>query len=144
MKLLLFITAFLLAATISKSQVVAELKTPTLSPGNALLKNSKKQMRTANILMVSGAVLAGTGAIIALQDFNIGFSLEHPAPESSGFAAGETLAVIGGLLALTSIPFYAAGITNKKKAKLMIKSEKLDIPGITLSNQPAISIAFHF
>lgn len=105
-------------------------------------RNSQKDgysyyMKRRTINNAAGWVLLGSGLIIASASYltyvNNGFN---------GVWKQESLFYFGGIVAAASIPFFVAASTNKRKARLSLKSESIT-PGklILKPVYPAISFA---
>ena len=97
------------------------------------LERSKKQKRTAWILLGSGTAAIITGAIIDNSHKSEGQSF------TGGFIE------VGGIICtLTSIPFFVSSSKNKKKATtLTINNQRILLPqnnSFVLRDQPSLSL----
>lgn len=105
---------------------------------NQYLLKSKSQKKTAWILLGTGAVMTIAGVEIFWKDFNL---------FSKGTEPGLVLAVAGGVVAASSIPFFISAAQNKKKAKIsveMMHYPKLQSSTIVNSNIPAVKFTLDF
>ena len=77
---------------------------------NYLMKKSKNQKTTANVLLLGGGTLMVTGMLIGLA---------NAAPDGSeeGLAAAGTMAGVGFLSMVASVPFYISSATKRQKAR---------------------------
>lgn len=119
MKKIIFFTTLLIIATATFSQQTN--LSPTLTKGNYLVK-SKKQKKTARILLGGGSVFVITGMIIPkgeiIHEGFLGNDYKNDGIKGT-FRLSGILSMAG------SIPFFIAGTKNKKKAaSLSFKNEK--------------------
>jgi hypothetical protein len=94
----------LLTLLLSSASLVAQERTKDF-----YLQKAKKQKTAAWILLGSGAAIAAIGGIIQLN---------HENNRSGGFDfdfTGATIAIVGGVVCLSSIPFFIVSSSNKKK-----------------------------
>ena len=127
----------LLAITVNvSSQEVREQKIHGTS--EYYMQKSIKQKQTGNMFLILGGVAVGVGGTMALlfDDFT---------------TLGVAVITIGAGAALTiaSIPFYVAAGNNKRKAKSMSASFKIDNNSSvitqrwTVQRTPALSLKIH-
>ena len=89
------------------------------------LKRSKRQKRTAWILLGTGVALIGTGIAVAA------------AHDEDAIVAGVSLVFIGGpglITSLISIPFFIASARSKRKAEAISSSVELLQSPVALQN----------
>ncbi len=113
MKKIIILTLLLAFATVSFSQQVVQQQSFTQTD---YLQKSKKQKKTARILLGTGAALIATGVIIpegeVTDDFDpLTFSYFH---KNDGIKGAFILG--GALSMLVSIPFFIASDKNKRRA----------------------------
>jgi hypothetical protein len=105
---------------------------------NYLMKKSKNQKTTANVLAIGGATLTVTGMLIFLA---------NAAPDGNDQAIGAAGAAIGigGLSMIASIPFYISAANKKQKARELLVGIGLEKNGRsqTLIKQPTYYPALH-
>ena len=92
------------------------------------LQKSKNQKTTAIVLAAGGGTLASIGLIEWSSGFSTGFDFSHPDTKagSSEMNTGNALAITGGALALSSIPFFIASSKNKRRAMNATTSFKME------------------
>ena len=132
---------------LNTSQNLSVKNESQLSPDPAIvhdkayyLKKSRNNKTASWCLMGGGAVLMGIGALTFPKDYDIIFGNSSEKENKADVATA--LIVVGAAAMLSSIPFTVMAGVNKRKAKLMIDSQKTgvgmpskvskDIVGITL------------
>lgn len=105
MKKIILIAAILVIAVSAFSQSPDR---PSPAANNHWLTTSKSQQKTAWILLASGAAIAATGGIIQLNHESSREGLDFD-------FTGATIAIVGGAVCLTSIPFFIASSKSQKK-----------------------------
>ena len=102
MKNLILALIFILPLTITAQQNnVPEI--------DLYMNKANKQRKTGNILLISGGGLIVTGLIVGTSGDGKGFI-------DANALAGSGIFLLGGLSALTSIPFYISANNNRKKS----------------------------
>lgn len=110
-------------------------------PKTDYLQKSKHQKTAAWVVLVGGVTLATTGAIIVANE---------PVLGPSGGNGGEVLFVAGIAVAAASIPFFIVSAKNRKKARSLSSSFRMEtMPAIQRTSVarkscPAISITVGF
>lgn len=123
MKKLFFIWLLALCAT---TQTNAQLRDTTLNmnmhkvDANSPFLKSKKQKTTGFILLGGGAALVGVAIAIGTAD-PVGSILD--ANDRKEMTNTELFLASGGVVMLSSIPFFIASGKNKRKAELMLKDQ---------------------
>jgi|GEM_PF-963176 hypothetical protein len=79
------------------------------------LRKSKNQRTTGFVLLGIGTAVGVAGALIVDNSTND----QNPTGIIAQAGAGGTVAVVGSLVALTSVPFFISAGSNKKKANRM-------------------------
>ena len=116
MKRIILSISFLLIVFSSFSQIPAG---PQFSK-DYYLQKSKHQKTTAWVLLGSGAAIAATGGIIVLKN--------HQANGYPG-RGGIYAAIGGGIVCISSIPFFISSSNNKKKAaSIAISNQNIFAP----------------
>lgn len=119
MKKALFLIAVFIPVTI---QLSAQKLTDSLQSQlkvesqNIYLQRAKQQRTTGTVLLAGGLTLGSIGLLISISQ--LGDMLSERKHSYSN--AGDVLNLLGGVLTVTSIPFYIASSENKKKAKLVL------------------------
>src|SRR5258705_11482225 len=114
---------------LSVSSVTAQQMVNTMQKVNKdYLKKSKKEKRTAWILLAGGTA-SFTGGLIAMNH-----------TQSKG--GNEFPFVLGGLMAtISSVPFFISSAVNKHKARLELHKQAIIIkPGINNIYQTSVSL----
>ena len=120
MKKLFFICIVSLCAT---TYTNAQMRDTTLNmnmhkvDANSLFLKSKKQKTTGFILLGGGAALVVVAIAIGTAD-PVGSSFDGKKITNTGL-----LLASGGVVMLSSIPFFIASGKNKRKAELMLKDQ---------------------
>lgn len=102
---------------------------------NLLFQKSKKQKTIAWILLGSGLGIAATGGILQLNHEN------HRAGSFNFNFTGTWIAIAGGVVSLSAIPFFISSGTNKRKAQLMLKNESNPSLGLVHNRRDFIALA---
>lgn len=141
MKKFIFCTSLVLISCQAFSQQTNE---PARLPNREFyLEKVTKQKTTAWLFLIGGVVSAGVG--LAIGASSVCFGCPNGAPDAG---AAETLAIVGGVLSATSIPFFISAAKNKKKARNLSASLKLEsnrfLPSTGYSKRsfPAVSFVF--
>lgn len=108
------------------------------------LKKSRNNRIASLCLVGGGLVIAGIGALTFPKDYDLIF--ENGTEKESQADVSTALIVIGCAAMLSSIPFTVMSSVNKRKANVMVTSQKTafglpanvsrNITGITLSYSP--------
>lgn len=86
------------------------------------LKKSRNNRIASLCLVGGGFVIAGIGALTFPKDYDIIF--ENSSEKESKADAATALIVVGAAAMLSSIPFTVMASVNKRKANLMVTSQK--------------------
>ena len=86
------------------------------------LKKSRNNRIASLCLVGGGLVIAGIGALTFPKDYDLIF--ENEADKESKADASTALIVVGIAAMLSSIPFTVMASVNKRKANLMVSSQK--------------------
>ncbi|PZR24767.1 MAG: hypothetical protein DI535_21065 [Citrobacter freundii] len=122
-------------------RVDPDLKFPIAGLNEEYIKRSRRQKRTALILLGTGVALITTGIAVAYAN------------DDDAIKAGVSLVLIGGTgltISLISIPFFIASARSKRKAKEMSSSiELLQSPfamqtGIGYRTYPGLKLKLAF
>ena len=98
------------------------------------MQKHKSKTTAGWITLGSGLVIAGVG--FAIIDYDNGLDM--------GSIIGAGLVVIGGASTLVSVPLFISAGSNKRKAKLALKSEKVSVGMIDKTNKWSLSITIPF
>ncbi len=115
-----------------------------------LLQKSKTQKTTAWVLLGTGFGIALVGGIVHASSGNES-NQEQDDGYDFGFDfdfTGPLIAAGGGIVALSSIPFFISSSKNAKKAAtISISSRRIPLPqqnNIVLTSQPTVSLRIRF
>jgi len=121
--LLLFMAICFLNIFKTGAQINPLNKEQQQKPPELLFEKSKKQKKTAWILL-------GAGAGAALIGYGLGVNaINNAEPEdfflifTPGVMSAALINIVGETAMVASVPFFIASGRNKKKAKLILKSE---------------------
>lgn len=130
---IIFLTLLLFAI-----ESFGQAKTSQTFSKDFYLQKSKTQKKTAWILLGTGLGIAAVGGIVQLiaEDArNGGWGFDF---------TGTYIAIGGGVVALSSIPFFITSSSNKKKAaSVAIGNRNILLPrtnGYSLTAQPTITL----
>ncbi len=118
-KIIIYFMLLVVSATSFSQSIIA--RQPLISEDYLVI--SKNQQTAAWILLGSGAAIAAIGGIIQLN---------HENKRAGGFDfdfTGAIIAIAGGVVCLSSVPFFIASAKNKRKGI-----------AITFKNVPAYQI----
>ena len=110
------------------------------------LKKSKKQNTTGWILLGSGFAVAAAGVIVGITGTAEEFAGIFTGDKSNTLEAGAVMSYIGTAAMLGSIPFFIASAKNKRKAREVAFSLKLETrsmvqkSSIIQSGYPALTV----
>ncbi|MFI5162634.1 MAG: hypothetical protein ACHQHN_15250 [Sphingobacteriales bacterium] len=99
----------------------------------------KKDKAVALMLLVPGSTMVTIGGVINSRHGNVFTG-------GANSTRGTTFGLIGGVMAITSIPFFIAAGKNRKIACLSVKSEKVTMGRLDYSkfSYPAIAFRIKF
>lgn len=128
---------FIAASDLTRSKQVSFFSATSPSPVkdyDFYMRRSKKMRTTGLVLLGSGVVLSGVGALLSFGNNDI-------ANNSAG-GVGAVLLIAGAASGITSIPFMSLALASHNKARALVDSKKTgygvpsnvskDIVGITL------------
>lgn len=142
MKKILFIVLISFGATIFKANAQVLKTNPALGEqhlsAESLLLKSKKQKTTAWTLLGIGGGIAATGGIVQLTH----------AQQDNGFLGldftGAWMAIAGGVVALSSVPFFISSAKNAREAATMaFNMQQIFLPNpnkLVTKYQPAFTL----
>ena len=93
------------------------------------MQKHKSKTTAGSITLGLGLAMAGVGFAIIDEDYGI---------------PGAGLILNGGIATLVSVPLFISAGSNKRKAKLALKSEKVSVGMIDKSNNLSLSITIPF
>jgi folate-dependent tRNA-U54 methylase TrmFO/GidA len=138
----------ILLFTISVSTFGQKDTIPQAFNSTDYLKKSKKQNTNGWILLGSGFAVAAAGVIVGITGTVEEFAGIFTGEESNTFETGAVMSYIGAAAMLGSIPFFIASSKNKRKAREVAFSLKLESRfmvqknSIIQSGYPALTIKF--
>ena len=136
MKKIVFFLALLILVTQSFSQTPPN---SGASSASDYLKRSRNQKKAGWILLAGGTAMAVGGAITFNYNWNYG---SYTATDISGFV------MLGGIVAdLVSIPLFISSGANKRKASILLNSQKILVPqqsAFALRSQPTLTLKIEF
>lgn len=107
------------------------------------LKKSKKQKKTATILLISGAAVTLAGTAMWVGEFH-DLLTDLDRVEKNKLDAAAGFVIVGGTMILASIPFYISAGKNKKMAlSLALKNEpvqQIQQGTLVLKNTPSLTL----
>jgi len=92
----------------------------------------KKQKKTGLILLGSGLVATGAGALIAANS--------NVLSDDGGFGAGAGLVLAGSVTTLVSIPYLISSGSNKRKAATYVQIREYPRIDLTMPNSKVVSV----
>ncbi|MES2777279.1 MAG: hypothetical protein V4722_24085 [Bacteroidota bacterium] len=151
MKQALFILAFVFATTyILPAQMLDTSALNTQQEKHKMyLKKAKNNRLAGWVMLGAGLGMTILGASQSLSNFSGGGLLSGSGSSSSASSSnseGSFLATCGLVSMLGSIPCFIGGGINKRKARLMLKQDKLSIGNKVLykASYPAVAITVSF
>lgn len=135
MKKIFIAALFLFSFSIIKSQNLSpanNIKLTDKELGLKYLKNSRGLKIAGWSLLAGGIILSAVGVNESSQDI------------FSPNTGGETIALVGTILALSSIPCFIVGAKNKGRAEILLRNENimLSYKHARYTNFPSVAIAF--